>query len=86
MDWDTCGITSAAISPDEKTIVLLSLGKLYMLTDFPEDDFINGKITEIDLGVRTQLESVCFQNANTLLLSDEVSNNTGGNLYSYSLE
>ena len=86
MDWDTCRITSAAISPDEKTIVLLSLGKLYMLTDFPEDDFINGKITEIDLGVRTQLESVCFQNANTLLLSDEVSNNTGGNLYSYSLE
>ena len=86
MDWDTCRITSATISPDDKTIVLLSYGKLWTLTDFPEDDFSKGKLTEIDLGVRTQLESVCFQNANTLLLSDEVRDNQGGNLYSYSLK
>jgi hypothetical protein len=85
-DWDTCRITSAAISPDEKTIVLLGYGKLYTLTDFTEDDFSKGKLTEIDLGVRTQLESVCFKNANTLLLSDEVRNNKGGNLYSYTLK
>ncbi len=85
-DSDTCQITSADISPDGKTVVLLGCGKLWMLTDFPEDDFSKGKLTEIDLGVRTQLESVCFKNANTLLLSDEVRDNTGGNLYSYSLK
>lgn len=85
-DWDTCRITSAAISPDEKTIVLLGNGKLYLLTDFPEDDFSKAKVSEIDLGVRTQLESVCFKDANTLLLSDEVRDNKGGNLYSYSLK
>lgn len=84
-DRDTCQVTSADISPDGKTVVLLGYGKLWTLTDFPEDDFLKGKLTEIDLGVRTQLESVCFKNANTLLLSDEVRDNTGGNLYSYSL-
>lgn len=85
-DWDTCRITSAAISPNEKTIVLLGYGKLWILTNFPEDDFSKAKLKEIDLGIRTQLESVCFQNESTLLLSDEVRDNEGGNLYSYSLK
>ncbi len=85
-DGDTCQITSADISPDGKTIVLLGYGKLWMLRDFPKDNFSKGNLTEIDLGIRTQLESVCFKDANTLLLSDEVRDNEGGNLYSYSLK
>lgn len=85
-DWDTCRITSAAISPDEKTIVLLSYGKLWTITEFSGDNFSKGKLKEIDLGIRTQLESVCFKDANTLLFSDEVRDNEGGNLYSYTLK
>lgn len=82
-DWDTCRVTSAAISPDGKTIVLLSYGKLWIITDFSINALPKGSIKEIDLGIRTQLESVCFTNNKTLLLSDEVREGTGGNLYSY---
>jgi hypothetical protein len=84
-DWETCQITAADISPDGKTIVLLSYGKLWIIENFTFDDFSKGKIKEIDLGVRTQLESVCFLDKNTLLLSDEKRRNTGGNLYSFKM-
>lgn len=84
-DWKTCQITSIDISPNGKKIVALSYGKLFVFTNFTLDDFSTGKIHEIDLSTRNQLESVCFLNENTLLLSDEVSHGTGGNLYRYSL-
>ena len=84
-DWDTCRITSAAISSNGKIIVLLSYGKLWLISDFSEDNFSEGRIEDVDLGVRTQLESVCFINDKTLLLSDEERDDTGGNLYSYIL-
>ncbi len=85
-DWDTCRVTSAAISPDSKTIVLLSNGKLWTITDFKIDALPDASIQEIDLGIRTQLESVCFTSNNTLLLSDEVREGEGGNLYSFKLK
>lgn len=85
-DWDTCRITSSDISPDGKTIVLLGYGKLWSITDFSMDELSKGNIKEIDLGLRTQLESVCFIDNKTLLLSDEVRDGEGGNLYSYTLE
>ena len=67
------------ISPDGKKVVLLSYGKLWTITNFSLDALSKGRIKEIDLGVRTQLESVCFTDNNTLLLSDEVRESTGGN-------
>ena len=85
-DKETCKVTSAAISPDGKTFVLLSYGKLWSITNFSINDLSKGTIEEIDLGIRTQLESVCFTNNKTLLLSDEVREGTGGNLYSYTLK
>ena len=81
----SCRITAATISNDGKTIVLLGNGKLWIYTDFKDENFSNGTVKEIDLGIRTQLESVCFMNSNTLLLSDERSNNEGGNLYTFKL-
>lgn len=85
-DWNTSRVTSAAISPNSETIVLLSNGKLWVITDFIIDTLPNASIQEIDLGVRTQLESVCFTSNKTLLLSDEVREGEGGNLYSYALK
>ncbi len=84
-DWKTCQITSADISPNGKTIALLSYGKLWIVTNFGFDDFSKGNIKEIDLEVRTQLESICFISNETLLLSDEKKGNTGRNLYSFQL-
>ncbi len=84
-DWKTGQVTSADISPDGKTIVLLTNGKLYTFTNFTLENLTQATKTEIDLGVRTQLESVCFINATQLLLSDEERENTGRNLYSYQI-
>ena len=84
-DWNTCQITGMDISPDGKKIVLLSYGKLFVLSNFSEEDFSKANIQEIDLGNRNQLESICFLDGTTLLLSDEVSHGQGGNLYRYQL-
>jgi hypothetical protein len=84
-DWKTCQITGIAISPDKKKIVALSYGKLFVFTDFTLDDFSRGTMSTIDIGARTQLESICFVNDTTLLLADEVSHGGGGNLYIYQL-
>ena len=82
-----CRITAADISPDGEKIVLLSYGKLWIITEFTEEDFTKGsKIRFIDLGSSTQLESVCFVDNNTLILSDEQSAGTGRNLYRYRLD
>lgn len=84
-DWDTCQITSADISPNGKRIALLGYGKLWIITNFSMDALPKGHIKEFDLGIRTQLESICFIDGKTLLLSDEVRAGTGGNLYSYTI-
>ena len=82
-----CRITSADISPDGEKIVLLSYGKLWVFTGFTDEDFTKGsEIRFIDLGSNTQLESVCFTDNKTLLLSDEQMAGTGRNLYRYRLE
>lgn len=81
----SCQVTSADISPDQKTVVLLGYGTLWIFTDFKGDDFSKGSMRTIKLGVSTQLESICFLNNDTLLLSDEERANTGGNLYSLKL-
>ncbi|MFS4494292.1 hypothetical protein [Maribacter sp. 2308TA10-17] len=85
-DWNTCKVTSADISPNGKKIVLLGYGKLWVLSNFNGSDTSKIIIDEIDLRIRTQLESVCFINDKTLLLSDEERDDTGGNLYSYTLK
>lgn len=84
-DQNSCSITSADISSDGKRIVLLSYGRLWMITDFTFDDFSKGNTKVIDLGLRTQLEAVCFKDDATILLSDERSHTMGGNLYTFRL-
>ncbi|SDT44892.1 hypothetical protein SAMN05192545_3834 [Maribacter dokdonensis] len=85
-DWKICQITSIDISPKGDRIVALSYGKLFIFTDFTWDDFTKGNMQEIDLGARSQLESVCFLNDDTLLISDEKAHSEGGNLYTYSIK
>ena len=80
-----CQVTAADISPDGSTIALLGYGKLWIFTAFEWDDFSKGQLKTINLGIATQLESICFLNKETLLLSDEVRGDTGGNLYSFKI-
>ena len=83
-DISACKITAADISPDGKTIARLGYGKLWLFTNFDLSNFFEGDLKTIDLGIRTQLESISFLNNKTLLLSDEQLNKTGRNLYSFS--
>ncbi|MBT8292175.1 MAG: hypothetical protein KJN70_02785, partial [Eudoraea sp.] len=72
------------ISPDGKTIALLGYGRLWLITNFELSKFFDGELRTIDLGIRTQLESISFLNNKTLLLSDEQLKHRGRNLYSFS--
>ncbi len=81
----TCSITSAAISNDQKRIVLLSSDTVLLFTDFKGDDFFSGKVTHLPLGHLSQKEGVCFKNDNTLYITDEKAFGTGGKLYEFKL-
>ena len=81
-DEDKCRVTAADISPDGNTVALLGYGNIWLFTDFKWDDFSNGDLKTINLGITTQLESLSFLDNHTLLLSDEKQGKTGGNLYS----
>jgi len=79
--YKKCAITSADISPDGKTIAILSASRVYLLTNFSSDDFLGGKTEEIQLPEVTQKEGICFKDNKTLLIVDEKDKKTGGNLY-----
>jgi len=78
-----CSITSAAISTDRKKIILLSSNTILLFTDFKGDDFFSGKVTQLPLNHKSQKESVCFKDDNTLYITDERSHGKGGNLYEF---
>ena len=81
-----CWITSADISNDGKSMVLLSPKSVWVFTDFKGDDFFNGTSKEIQLDGRvSQKESICFKDNNTLYITDEKAHGSDGNLYEFSL-
>ncbi|MWW24016.1 hypothetical protein GRQ30_04545 [Algibacter wandonensis] len=81
-----CWITSADISNNGKSIVLLSPKSVWVFTDFKGDDFFNGTSKEIPLDGRvSQKESICFKDNNTLYITDEKAHGSDGNLYEFSL-
>ncbi|PRX56502.1 hypothetical protein [Flagellimonas meridianipacifica] len=84
-DSQFCSITGADISPDGKKIALLGSGFIWLYTDFSFDDFTQGKLKVIDVEYRTQQESICFLDNQTLLIADEQSKTKGRNLYRFKL-
>lgn len=85
-DTQFCSITGADISPDGKKVALLGSGFIWLFTDFDSEDFTQGKLQTIDVLHRTQQESICFKDNNTILIADEQSKTKGRNLYSYTLD
>jgi len=80
-----CSITSAAMSKDQKKVVLLNSVSILLLTDFKEDNFFSGKIVEHSFGHISQKEGVCFKNDKTIYITDERVPGIGGNLYEFKL-
>lgn len=78
-------ITSADISDDGKTVVLLNHDKVWKITDFNSDEFFSGTVEELKFGHDSQKEGVCFKNDSTLYITDESNGAEGSNLYSFKL-
>ncbi|MFD2822901.1 hypothetical protein ACFS5M_04420 [Lacinutrix iliipiscaria] len=76
-------VTSADISEDGKTVVLLNHDKLWKLSQFESDDFFSGKIQSHNFNHNSQKEGVCFKNENEVLITDE--SNKNSNIYLYDL-
>lgn len=79
-------ITSAAISENGNTVVLLNHNKLWKITDFKDDNFLDGKIQELKFDHNSQKEGICFKNSNTVYITDERNKNEGGNLYKFKIK
>ncbi|MBB1371864.1 hypothetical protein [Pseudoalteromonas sp. SR45-4] len=81
-----CWITSAALSPDRKKIVLLDSTSLWLFENFKRDKFFSGDVSRIDLGIVTQKEAVTFYDDNTIVFTDEEFKGIGGNAYVIKLD
>ncbi len=78
-------VTGADISPDKKSVVLLTSTQLWVFQDFEDDDFFNGSITKIPLPHLTQKEGITFVSNTEVYICDELFRNIGGKLYSLDL-
>ena len=76
-----CAVTGAAISPDHTKVAILSSDKVWVFTGFKGDDFFSGKVQQIDLQHYSQKEGLCFEDNNTLLITDEGGKNDRSKLY-----
>jgi hypothetical protein len=83
--YKKCAVTAADISPDGKTVVLLTGDKVFRVTGFTDDDYSNANVEMIELGHFSQKEGVCFKDGNTLLITDEKDKKEGGYLYEFKL-
>lgn len=80
-----CWVTAACVSPDKKKVALLTHDQVLIFTDFTNDNFFSGVVTEHDLGHTSQKEGITFKDNNTLYITDEQSHGAGGKLYEFSL-
>ena len=79
-------VTSADISDDGKTVVLLNHDQLWKLTNYTGDNFFSGNIEAIKFDHDSQKEGINFISTNKVLITDEKTKNEGGNLYSFGLD
>lgn len=80
-DRRDCQVTGATINFETNTIALLSYNKVWLLSEYNDDNFFEGKIEKLKLGHRSQKESICFINSDSIYIADENRGIDGGNLY-----
>ncbi len=78
-------VTSADISEDGKTIILLNHKRIWQLSNYEAPHFFSGKIKKISFKHNSQKEGVCFKNDSTLVITDERHGSEGGNIYGFNL-
>lgn len=79
-------VTSADISDNGKTVVILTPNSTWVFNDFEGDNFFSGKSKQILFnGSISQKESICFIDNNTFYITDEKAHGSDGNLYGFSL-
>ncbi len=84
-NFNHCAVTSAAISPDKKKVVLLSSDKVWVFTNFKDDNFFSGEPKTIELQNFTQKEGLCFETNESILITDEATKKGGSFLYQLKL-
>ena len=78
--------TSADISPDGKTVILISNTHIHIFKNFSGTDFFSGEHKQLNIsGLWTQKEAVSFSSNNEIFLTDE-NNGSGNHLYYIDLE
>ncbi len=84
--YSSCAITAAAISPDQKTIILLSHSQIWTLKNFSTQNFFNKNELQVhSLHHDSQKESISFGDNNTLYIADEFKKGIGGKVYKVDL-
>lgn len=79
-------VTAADVSPDKKTLALLTHDKVWLFTCFDGNSFFKGQKKTIELNHFSQKEGLCFMDNETLIISDERTQNIlGGCLYQLKL-
>jgi hypothetical protein len=79
-------ITGADISPDKKTLALLSHDCIWLIRDFKGTKFSTGKIFKLDLNHFSHKAGLCFSSSNRLYIVDELELELiGGKLYELDL-
>ncbi len=80
-------VTAADISPDAKTLVLLSHQCLWIIRDFNGRKFSKGKIVRVNLNHLSHKAGICFYGMDRLYIVDELELGfLGGKLYSLDLK
>jgi hypothetical protein len=80
-DQKNCQITAAAIHEATNTVALLSYNKVWLISNYKEDHFLEGRFKQIKLGHSSQKEGITFKDSNTLFITDERNGKEGRNLY-----
>lgn len=80
-------ISAADISPDNKKVALLSSDKMFVFTEFTDDNFFKGKVKTVTFNSFTQKEAIVFYTNIEFYITDEYFDLLGGrNLYQGSIK
>lgn len=78
-------ISSAALSPDNKKLALLTSSRIWLFTEFNGSDFFKGKITQINLPIFSEKRALDFIDNNSVYFTDLNFRGKGANLYRLTL-
>ena len=77
-----CWITGADLSPDKKTLALLSHDKLWLYSCFEGDKFFGGKVVQLNMNHFSHKAGIAFVNNHEIYIVDGFEMNIlGGKLY-----